>query len=741
MKFKRYILFFVCIYILSISNIFAYDTIKDTYYYTSIDIDNLEDKFIYSDEYFSKSSFIGNNDLEILSIQTAGASASSYKNDNEAYNIIDMLKKMKFNNISTNKYYDNESEENSIAVTLASKTITVDNKEYTLLAIIPRSAGYDLEWAGNFYTGNEGIHLGFKLARDEVLRFTKEYINKNNIKGNIKVWLAGRSRAGAVSNMVGAFLADGGIYYFDNNISITPEDIYCYTFATPRTIKNEIDKNIELSVSSDIYKNDTKGREYIYNKGGIVDLKSDKYNGIKNIVSLYDLVTYVPLESWNYYRYGKDYIVNQNKISDKDMINELNNINIYAYNMYIKNGNPNTFKNKTFDLSSLSIIDENDRKIDAKTFINNKALALKEIVNDNKTYVDDDYQNTFMSLAATFGMSMPVLEVDNIDLSTLIYVYIDYAKERLKEEGINKKDSEVISLIIGDLLNYYNKEKIDINSYTLDDFIKLSAKYIADNDNSVLSNNITSFITNLVPSKYKIILASFKMFKTDNIKNDDNGIKAFIKACYYGPDKDSNASKYYKSDKEVRRIIYSIVPLILKHNLPNVAVKFKDNIKFETFVSSILKDTDNEDISKIADDKFNNLLDNMFNKIIINSESAYGIEYKNKLSKYVNNLKNNPKLVRKIITYIIFYNNKNYSSSDDLISLTTFINNASIIPLAHSNEVYLSYAKASKKYNNLYEENISNKKSMNDKIIYISLLIICLIGIISKLILTKIKKD
>ena len=50
------------------------------------------------------------------------------------------------------------------------------------------------------------------------------------------------------------------------------------------------------------------------------------------------------------------------------------------------------------------------------------------------------------------------------------------------------------------------------------------------------------------------------------------------------------------------------------------------------------------------------------------------------------------------------------SLKNDLINVTTFINNASIIPLAHSNEVYLSYAKASKKYNNLYEENISNKK-------------------------------
>ena len=736
---KKYLIYFICLVLLPISNVFAYDTIKDTYYYTSLDVDNLEDTFIYSDEYFSKSSFIGNNDLEILSIQTSGASASSYINSSESYNIVDMLNKMKFNNISTNKYYDNNSEENSMAVTIGSKTILVDNKEYTLLAIIPRSAGYDLEWAGNFNTGNQDIHLGFKIARDEVLRFTKEYINKNNIKGNIKVWLAGRSRAGAVSNMVGAYLVDS-TDYFDNTISINPEDIYCYTFASPRTVKNNLDKNIELSVSSNIYKNDTIGSEYKYDKGGKVDLNSDKYNGIKNIISPYDLVTYVPLESWNYKRYGKDYFVNHNRIDDKDMINELNNINIYAYNMYIKNGNPSTFKTKTFDLKTFSIIDENKRKIDAKTFIDNKALALQKIVKDNNIYVEDTYQNTFMSLAASFGMSMPVLEVDNIDISTLIYVYIDYAKERLKEEGISKSDSEVITLIIGDLLNYYNDENIDINTFTLDDFIKLSSKYIADNSNSELSNIINSFIFNVVPNKYKFILSTFKMFKTDDIKDDTYGIKSFIKACYYGPDKNSSASKYYKSDKEVRKIIYSIVPLVLRHNLPNTAVNFKDNTKFGIFVSSILKDTNSEDISKIANDKFDILLDNIFNKTLINSEKAYGSEYKNKLSKYVNNLKQDNALVRKIITYIIFYNNKKYSASDDLISLTTFINNASIIPLVHSNEVYLAYAKASKNYNNLYEDNINSNKN-NNKIIYITSLIICLIGIISKIILLKIEKD
>ena len=469
---KKYFIFFVLLILIPISNVFSYDIIKDTYHFTSIDVVNREDTFIYSDEYFSESSFKDNINLEILSIEVAGASASCFEENTESYNIVEMLNKMKFNNISTNKYYDNDSEENSIALTLGYKNIKVNNKEYTLLAIIPRSAGYDKEWAGNFHSGNQDIHLGFKLARDEVLRFTKKYINENNIKGNIKVWLAGRSRAGAVSNMVGAYLVDN-TDYFDNIITIEPENLYCYTFASPRTVKNGLDKNIELSVSSNIYKNDTIDSEYIYSKGGTLDLSSDKYNGIKNIISPYDLVTLVPLKSWNYKRYGNDYILEQNIINNNDILKELKNINSYAYDIYIKNGNPSTFKLKTFDLKLLSIIDEKNSSMDAKTFIDNKILGLSNIANTNGEYVSDNYEEVFMALAASYGMGYPVLEVDDVKVESLIYVYIDYVSKRLKAEGYNKSDSEVISIIIGDLLNYYSGENIDINSYTLDDFIKL----------------------------------------------------------------------------------------------------------------------------------------------------------------------------------------------------------------------------------------------------------------------------
>ncbi len=94
------------------------------------------------------------------------------------------------------------------------------------------------------------------MARDEILRFTKKYIEKNNIKGNLKIWATGYSRGAAISNMVGGFFAGGGIDYFGDTVRITPEDVYCYTIGTPASIKDGANKNNELSVSANRLQSD-----------------------------------------------------------------------------------------------------------------------------------------------------------------------------------------------------------------------------------------------------------------------------------------------------------------------------------------------------------------------------------------------------------------------------------------------------------------------------------------------------
>ena len=92
-----------------------------------------------------------------------------------------------------------------------------------LEAIMPelRALGFDLDsLGGGAYVVNgkpaslgAGVDLTALLlqmveaARDEVLRFMKQYLEKHDIGGELKVWTAGHSRGGAVANLLGGFLA------------------------------------------------------------------------------------------------------------------------------------------------------------------------------------------------------------------------------------------------------------------------------------------------------------------------------------------------------------------------------------------------------------------------------------------------------------------------------------------------------------------------------------------------------
>ena len=202
-KYLSFLLVFMFLFVILSEEVLANITnsneiIMGEYQYSAIEGNNKQNQntFLYKDSDFTKSSYFGSKSLEVLSIQVAATSLSWYGEELDQYeidssrndyNIKNLLEKMKFNNIESNKYYNIEKKENSVGVIVGNKTIIQDGKEYTLLAIIPRSAGYKQEWVGNFTIGDGDIHEGFKSARDEILRFTKQYVSKNNISGDIKV--------------------------------------------------------------------------------------------------------------------------------------------------------------------------------------------------------------------------------------------------------------------------------------------------------------------------------------------------------------------------------------------------------------------------------------------------------------------------------------------------------------------------------------------------------------------------
>ena len=721
--------------------------IRDTYYFTSNEENNiqLEDEFEYRDDCFIYPSTYGCNHLEILSAQVSEASDSWYGENedkyeidysNNAHNIKDMLNKMKFEDVSTNKYYTLEKEENSAAVAVGHKTIKTNKGIYTLLAIIPRSAGYKQEWAGNFTVGDGNIHTGFKSARDEILRYVKEYIKDNNINGKLKVWTAGHSRGAAIANMIGGFFVGGGIEYFGDEVSITPSDVYCYTFATPRTIKDALDKNTELSVagnrSEDCYKNDTPGEAFNYTKGGKVDLKDNEYKCIRNIISPYDIFPMLPPENWGFTRYGTDIPANHYSITETAMLNELENISNYAYNKYLNGGNPNTFERKTFDLKTLSIVKDNNfsSNMDVNTFLNERLNALTHVSTTNNIYVGEGYQEALKSVAGVYGMSMTFLDENFIEdkgsiITPLIYSYLSYVSERLQTEGIAEREEDAIAIALEELLTYFTGEEIDYDTFTFDDLLELLSRYITENEEEPIADTIISGIVNLIPEEFVFILDGFKQFDKRNKEEEvsrEDGLRAYFKACCEGVDPECEAYSDYKEASEARNLFHTLLALALSINgyqdEANLIISNYGKIQLKLAVGIVLKiiktvqDDDGNVVqtysrlSEIADDKLSESIDLLFDKVLQNSENLYGTDYKNKFSNHLNTIKANISKVREILIYGMTYDNEGFSAVKDIKNLTTFIGNINIIPLAHYNEVYLAYAKASNNFESVYEGHI-----------------------------------
>lgn len=719
------------------------DIITGTYQFNAIEGNNkqLQNTFVYKDSDFTKSSYKGSKSLETLSIQVAGASLSWYGKDLDKYeidasqndyNIKDFLNKMEFKNIESNKYYKLEKKENSVGVIIGQRKIIQDGQEYTLLAIIPRSAGYKQEWAGNFTIGEGQLHEGFKMARDEILRFTKKYIEKNNIKGNLKVWTTGYSRGAAISNMVGGFFAGGGIDYFGNEVSITPEDVYCYTIGTPSSVKNGASKNIELSVSANKagsdYVNDTPGEAFNYTKGGVVHVNDTIYNGIRNIISTDDSFSYLPPESWGFTRYGQVINSHEGLYSEEEMLKELKSISEYVYDEYTSDGKVKKFSEKKFDLKTLSIVDK-ESDVSQLNFFKARLNGLVSKIGTNKLY-NDEYQEALKSAIGTYGMVATLTGdiKENSSMKTsdmiypLIYTYLAYVSDELKNEGKATSDTEAVTIVVEDLLTYFTGEEINRETFSIDDFVKIVLKYLADNENEPVSDSAVKGIISLVPENYKSFLSMFSMFSTNPDATTEESLKDFIRACYYGADPNSSAYSSYKTPEDARKLLYMTMLIATASDMEELQPLMMDEFgnidghgKFEDFIGIMLeraKTIKNEEgtiiktysnLNELADEKLNDLLDKLLLPAIDKSEELYGEGYKNDFQKQLNNLKKNISKVREIICSLFFYTDGGYDIGDSLENTITFIDNAYLFAIPHFDEIYLALSRTSNRYDDEYD--------------------------------------
>ena len=222
---------------------------------------------VYSDDVFLKDSNVYNHFLGRMSIGLALSSYTLELTDKKyvSNDLFGFLVRCGFDDFSTEQYYQ-ETSQYTVASLIGSKKIEKDGEEFTLIGIGIRSGKYYNEWMSNFEVEDGNLHQGFNYAASLVVERVLSYILQYNITGKVKCWVAGFSRGAAISNLVASKL---------NNIhAIGKENVYAYTFATPRGVK-EIDDN-------------------------------SKYDNIFNILGPSDPVTQFAPADWEYKRYGKD---------------------------------------------------------------------------------------------------------------------------------------------------------------------------------------------------------------------------------------------------------------------------------------------------------------------------------------------------------------------------------------------------------------------------------------------------
>ena len=226
--------------------------IKVPFYTPGIGV--MEYDFPYSDDYFMEPADIFSRDIAKASL---GLMVSAFRKSDAAElsnQYKTYLNAAGFKDIYAFGY-DQQTSTDSLSGVIAHKQIG----DFVLIAASPCGQGYGKEWAGNLEIGNGGRHEGFDKAAKIMESEIDGYIEEHDLGGLKKLWLAGFSRAAAVSNITAADEIESGKF----------DDVYAYLYGVPRTTKSPVD-----------------------------------YPGIYNICGKYDPVTMVPLESWGYGRYG-----------------------------------------------------------------------------------------------------------------------------------------------------------------------------------------------------------------------------------------------------------------------------------------------------------------------------------------------------------------------------------------------------------------------------------------------------
>ena len=692
-----------------------------------------EDTFEYRDDCFTRSSFLPYDPLVTLSAQTALASVDSGGRYIQA-----MLEDMGFEDVEENQYYPGLSLADSMGAAAGHRPLTASGTEYTLVAIVVRGAGYFQEWGGNLELGEGGLHEGFKQARDEVLRFLKQYISNHSIKGKLKIWISGHSRGGSVANLLGGFLAGGGFDYFGKEVSLTPQDLYCYAFAAPGAVKNSALKSEELCVSGTregwYIAYDTPGEAYEPEISGTVNVKDSVYGGVRSYQVSYDAIPWLLPQSWGFTSYGSTFDLNpEGLVSGEAMAEELKNHSLYIYNSYQSGGDPALFREKTFDLDSLEITDlpgGSSGEAGYSQFLKGRISAFYSLFTPSG-YAQDGWQDVLTGVGDLVGTldyyydGFPDIDIKSL-IKPLLVSYLAYAAERLRAEGQAADDLQAAALTLESFFSCLSGREISNASFTVDNFFEMFLAYIVEHADSKPVQWLLSTVEDAIPSKTKTVLEGtlgvfYKGYSYLRPKNNPPFrvlLLNFFNACIHGADPQSDAytKQSWRTGYGVRQTLYSLASVVLgeKHTDVLKAIGSDQNGdpdgsgSFEGFVRAsafLLLDRKEENgtvrhytsFAELADDLLAEQIDRIGNTCLEHIEAgpACDVDYAAMARQDFETLKNNVAKVRALLFYFLFYTEgEPFSVESNLRNLATGAGNISILVPSHIDDSYVAWAKA-----------------------------------------------
>ena len=334
---------------------------KGVYYYRPVlgefdaSPDN-EDQYVYSDGFFTGDSGIYNEHLATFSMIVSECSVGSNREPdtaegykNKSRNAAALLEDNGFTDIDTNDDYKSKPENDTIGVLCAHKTVTVSDNDYTLIAVIPRSADYEKEWISNFTLGADGDAEGFDKSADKCLSYVRDYIRRTGISGDIKLWTAGFSRGGGVAELIAKKLIDDPKGHLGDSVELYSGDLYAYCFAVPKVADSDNDP------------------------------RNSKYASIFNISAETELPSKLPPTNMGFDRYGTDISLAEGKDYDT-MLSKLNIRSKYIHDLYKNSYSSRLFKPKKLVINgdSVSIVDDDESYIpnDVSTYLDGLATYL-----------------------------------------------------------------------------------------------------------------------------------------------------------------------------------------------------------------------------------------------------------------------------------------------------------------------------------------------------------------------------